>query len=49
MSTHSTSSSEETSFVPFRFLSTGVGERAMEVRQIGNGSVTVVDPAPAQF
>jgi len=34
---------------PFRFLGTGVGERAMEVRQIGNGSVTVVDPAPTQF
>lgn len=34
---------------PFRFLRNGVGQRAMEVRQIGNGSVAVVDPAPAQF
>jgi ABC-type branched-subunit amino acid transport system substrate-binding protein len=34
---------------PFRFRSTGVGERAMEVRQIGNGSVSVVDPAPTRF
>ena len=34
---------------PFRFLSTGVGERAMEVRQVGNGTVTVVDPAPTRF
>ena len=34
---------------PFRFLSNGVGERAMEVRQIGNGAVTVVDPAPTRF
>ena len=28
---------------------TGVGERAMEVRQVGNGSVSVVSPAPKQF
>jgi ABC-type branched-subunit amino acid transport system substrate-binding protein len=34
---------------PFRFRDNGVGERAMEVRQIGNGAITVVDPAPAQF
>ncbi len=34
---------------PFRFLSNGVGQRAMEVRQIGNGSVSVVDPAPTRF
>ena len=34
---------------PFRFLSTGVGERAMEVRQIGNGTISVVDPAPTRF
>ena len=27
----------------------GVGERAMEVRQIGNGAITVVDPAPTRF
>jgi branched-chain amino acid transport system substrate-binding protein len=34
---------------PFRFRSNGVGERAMEVRQVGNGSVSVVDPAPTRF
>jgi len=34
---------------PFRFLSSGIGERAMEVRQVGNGSVSVVDPAPTRF
>jgi ABC-type branched-subunit amino acid transport system substrate-binding protein len=34
---------------PFRFRPTGIGERAMEVRQVGNGTVTVVDPAPAKF
>ena len=34
---------------PFRFRSTGVGERAMEVRQVGNGTITVVDPAPTRF
>lgn len=34
---------------PFRFRSTGVGERAMEVRRIGNGSISVVDPAPERF
>ena len=34
---------------PFRFRDNGVGERAMEVRQIGNGAVNVVDPAPTRF
>lgn len=34
---------------PFRFRSTGVGERAMEVRQVGNGAITVIDAAPARF
>ena len=34
---------------PFRFRSNGVGERAMEVRQVGNGAVSVVDPAPTRF
>ncbi|HEU4652217.1 MAG TPA: penicillin-binding protein activator, partial [Croceibacterium sp.] len=34
---------------PFRFRSNGVGERAMEVREVGNGTVNVVDPAPARF
>lgn len=34
---------------PFRFRQTGIGERAMEVRQVGNGAITVVDPAPAKF
>lgn len=34
---------------PFRFLSNGVGQRAMEVRQVGNGTFTVVDPAPSGF
>lgn len=34
---------------PFRFLSNGVGERAMEVRRVGQGTVTVADPAPSQF
>jgi hypothetical protein len=33
----------------FRFRSNGVAERAMEVRQVGNGTVTVVSPAPTQF
>ncbi|RPF70300.1 penicillin-binding protein activator [Aurantiacibacter spongiae] len=32
-----------------RFMPDGVGERAMEVRQVGNGTFTVVDPAPTQF
>jgi ABC-type branched-subunit amino acid transport system substrate-binding protein len=34
---------------PFRFRSNGIGERAMEVRQVGNNSVSVVSPAPTQF
>ncbi len=34
---------------PFRFHDNGVGERAMEVRQVGNGAVSVVDAAPARF
>lgn len=34
---------------PFRFHSDGVGERAMEVRRVGNGSISVVDPAPSRF
>lgn len=34
---------------PFRFGSTGVAERAMEVRQVGNGTVSVVDAAPTRF
>jgi len=34
---------------PFRFLPSGVGERAMEVRKVGNGTVTVVSPAPTRF
>ena len=34
---------------PFRFTRNGVGERAMEVRQVGNGAVSVIDAAPTQF
>lgn len=34
---------------PFRFRNNGVGERAMEVRRVGNGSISVVDPAPQRF
>lgn len=34
---------------PFRFTSSGVGERAMEVRRVGNGTISVVDPAPTRF
>ena len=34
---------------PFRFRPNGVGERALEVRQVGAGTVTVVDPAAAKF
>jgi ABC-type branched-subunit amino acid transport system substrate-binding protein len=33
----------------FRFRPNGVAERAMEVRQVGAGTVTVVSPAPTQF
>jgi ABC-type branched-subunit amino acid transport system substrate-binding protein len=34
---------------PFRFGRNGVGERSMEVRQVGAGSISVVDPAPERF
>lgn len=34
---------------PFRFTRDGVGERAMEVRQVGAGTISVVDPAPSRF
>lgn len=34
---------------PIRFNSNGLGERAFEVRQVGNGAFTVVDPAPTGF
>ncbi|QZH74829.1 MAG: penicillin-binding protein activator [Erythrobacter sp.] len=34
---------------PVRFLDNGLGQRAFEVRQIGNGVFTVVDPAPTGF
>ncbi|MBH5322639.1 penicillin-binding protein activator [Aurantiacibacter sediminis] len=34
---------------PIRFMSNGVGERAFEVRQVGNGVFTVVDAAPSGF
>ncbi|APE28738.1 penicillin-binding protein activator [Aurantiacibacter gangjinensis] len=34
---------------PIRFQSNGIGERAMEVRQVGNGAFTVVSPAPTGF
>jgi len=34
---------------PFRFRSNGVAERAMEVREVGNGAVSVVDEAPTRF
>ncbi|TIX50091.1 penicillin-binding protein activator [Alteraurantiacibacter aquimixticola] len=33
----------------FRFRSDGVGERAFEVREVGDGDVRVVDAAPSQF
>ena len=34
---------------PFRFHGNGVGERAFEVRQVGNGAFSIVDPAPQGF
>ena len=34
---------------PIRFGTNGLGERAFEVRQIGNGAFSVVDPAPSGF
>ncbi|MXP32340.1 ABC transporter substrate-binding protein [Erythrobacter jejuensis] len=33
----------------FRFTRQGVVDRAMEVRQVRNGQVVIVDPAPARF
>ncbi len=33
----------------FRFTRSGVVERAMEVREVRDGSVGIVDPAPAKF
>ena len=33
----------------FRFNSFGIAERAMDVREVGNGTFVVVDPAPAAF
>jgi len=34
---------------PFRFLPNGMVERAMEVRQVGKGTIDVVSPAPTRF
>ena len=34
---------------PFRFGAGGVVERAMEVREVGNGTISVVSAAPARF
>jgi ABC-type branched-subunit amino acid transport system substrate-binding protein len=34
---------------PIRFQANGMGQRAFEVRQVGNGGFSVVDPAPAGF
>ena len=34
---------------PFRFMRTGVVERAMEVREVRGNSVVIVDAAPARF
>ena len=33
----------------FRFLNSGVIERAMEVRKVENGRISIVDPAPTKF
>ncbi len=33
----------------FRFGSAGVGERSFEVREVGSGSIAIVDAAPRQF
>lgn len=33
----------------FRFRSDGVGERAMEVRRVDNGTISIVDEAPQKF
>lgn len=34
---------------PFRFAPDGVGERALEVREVRPGGVTITSPAPAKF
>ncbi|MCX7677476.1 MAG: penicillin-binding protein activator, partial [Alteraurantiacibacter sp.] len=34
---------------PFRFRADGVGERALEVREVGDGAFSIVDAAPRQF
>lgn len=34
---------------PFRFAATGESERALEVREVRAGGVTIVSPAPAKF
>jgi branched-chain amino acid transport system substrate-binding protein len=34
---------------PFRFTATGTSERALEVREVRAGGVTIVSPAPAKF
>ena len=34
---------------PFRFGRSGVAERALEVRKIENGRITIVSPAPTKF
>lgn len=34
---------------PFRFSATGLGERALEVRETRAGGVTIVSPAPEKF
>lgn len=33
----------------FRFASDGVAERAMDVREVANGTFTIVSPAPSRF
>ncbi|MEO7552066.1 MAG: penicillin-binding protein activator [Croceibacterium sp.] len=34
---------------PFRFRASGLGERAMEVRSVGAGTVSIAEPAPTKF
>lgn len=34
---------------PFRFAASGIGERALEVREVRAGGVTIVSAAPAKF
>jgi hypothetical protein len=34
---------------PFRFAANGVIERALEVREVRAGGVTIVSPAPERF